>query len=54
MKKLYNDPTMNISLFAKEDIVTDSAVVEPTKTAENLAQEALKSKKVTTTVKFEF
>ncbi len=40
MKKIYNEPTMNISLFMQEDIVTESAIPEVV-TAESQAMTAL-------------
>lgn len=51
MKKIYNNPTMNISLFEKEDIVTESTV---TTEAEVKAIEALNTAGVTSTVKVIF
>ena len=39
MKKFYNEPEMNISMFEVENVVTDSGTV-PTTTAEELATNA--------------
>lgn len=52
MKKNYNNPKMNISLFEKEDIVTGSGDIP--NTAENLAMEALNAANVTRTIKVTF
>lgn len=47
-------PKMNISLFAKEDIVTESASTPEVVTAETKAMEAFGGKGVTQTVKLTF
>lgn len=53
MKKNYNNPKMNISLFEKEDIVTGSDVTAE-KTGYELAEQRLTEKNVTNIIKMTF
>ena len=41
MKKFYNEPEMNISMFEVENVVTSSGDVDPTVTAKENAKTAL-------------
>lgn len=52
MKKNYNNPKMNISLFASEDIVTGSGDVPAT--ANDMAAQALNAESVTHTITVTF
>ena len=47
MKKLYNGPTIEISQFMTENIITSSGELPATKTAEEMATEALNKVNVT-------
>lgn len=55
MKKFFNEPEMNISLFSQADIVTASGEGEPdvpVTNANELAKTALNEKGVTKTISF--
>ena len=47
MKKLYNEPTMNVCQLTFDNIVTTSGTTPVTKTAEEMATEALNKVDVT-------